>query len=488
MLGKRRSIFLSALCSLLSVVLLLLCCADLSAQEVPSQYRKYLLENRDTRSLPEKILNKVGLTRADVGRSFALLCGISTYPNIQGKHGNLKPAAEDIQKLQAYLKQHEFFDEVVVLRDKQVTLRNLEYFLQTYFPKRLKQFPKSRFLFAYSGHGMTENNKGYLLKSTARSLDDKGHAIPVKVLKVYIDEVVAAAHQVLVLLNSCHSGVFLKRPYGKLLLLPKYPGAHAITASGPSELAWHIEEVGSGSIFYEKLLAGISGIADAEKDGIVTSHELYSYLRREIQLVSNQDQTPQMGDISLHGSRGEFFFLKRETPLVQQEGVKVSGGTAMGEGGSQQDRRIGQYIDHGNGTVTDTKTGLMWKRCSEGLSGDNCEHGKAEEYTYDDAVKRFKHVDYAGYSDWRLPTVDELKTLVYCSKGIENKKSGSCNDGSERPTINQQAFPNTVWWYWSGSPFAGYSDYAWSVHFNNGSPGFGYRNARGAIRLVRGGQ
>lgn len=352
MLGKRHSIFLSALCSLLSVVLLLLCCADLSAQEVPAQYRKYLLENRDTRSLPEKILNKVGLTRADVGRSFALLCGISTYPNIQGKHGNLKPAAEDIQKLQAYLKQHEFFDEVVVLRDKQVTLRNLEYFLQTYFPKRLKQFPKSRFLFAYSGHGMTENNKGYLLKSTARSLDDKGHAIRVKVLKVYIDEVVAAAHQVLVLLNSCHSGVFLKRPYGKLSLLPKYPGAHAITASGPSELAWHIEEVGSGSIFYEKLLAGISGIADAEKDGIVTSHELYSYLRREIQLVSNQDQTPQMGDISLHGSRGEFFFLKRETPLVQQEGVKVSGGTAMG--GSVQE------------TWTEPTTGMEFVRIEGG--------------------------------------------------------------------------------------------------------------------------
>ncbi|MCI5117447.1 MAG: DUF1566 domain-containing protein [Candidatus Electrothrix sp. LOE1_4_5] len=486
-LGKRRSIFLSALCSLLSVVLLLLCCADLSAQEVPAQYRKYLLENRDTRSLPEKILNKVGLTRADVGRSFALLCGISTYPNIQGKHGNLKPAAEDIQKLQAYLKQHEFFDEVVVLRNKQVTLANLEYFLQTYFPARLKQFPKSRFLFAYSGHGMTENNKGYLLKSTARSLDDKEHAIPVKVLKVYIDEVVAAAHQVLVLLNSCHSGVFLKRPYGKLLLLPKYPGAHAITASGPSELAWHIKEVGSGSIFYEKLLAGISGIADAEKDGIVTSHELYSYLRREIQLVSNQDQTPQMGDISEHGSRGEFFFLKRETPLVQQEGVKVSGGTAMGEGGSQQDRRIGQYIDHGNGTITDTKTGLMWKRCAEGLSGINCEKGKVKRYAWDEVVKRFKNVFYAGYSDWRLPSIDELKTLVYCSKGLD-KEDNWCKNGSEKPAINQQAFPNTeTIQFWSRSPLAVYSNDKWYINFFDGGTFASYRGGNYAVRLVRGG-
>lgn len=327
MFSRRHSVSLRGFLS----VVLLCCCSVAFAQKVPQKYQDYFIENSDTRSLPEKMLNKVGLTRADVGRSFALICGVSKYPNMKGKNGDLKPAAEDLRKLQAYLKHHEFFDEVVVLRDDQVTLPNLEYFLQTYFPARLKKFPKSRFLFAYTGHGMTENNKGYLLKSTARSLDDKGRAIHVNVLKVYIDEVVAAGHQVLVLLNSCHSGTFLKRSYGDVVLLPKYPGAHAITAGGPSELAWHIDEVGSGSIFYEKLLAGISGIADAEKDGIVTGNELYSYLRREIQMVTDQGQNPQMGDISQHGSRGEFFFLNRETPLVQQERVRVSGGTRFGE-------------------------------------------------------------------------------------------------------------------------------------------------------------
>ncbi|MCI5115710.1 MAG: hypothetical protein D3912_13010 [Candidatus Electrothrix sp. AX1] len=302
------------------MVLLLLCCADLSAQEVPPQYRKYLFENRDTRSLPEKILNKVGLTRADVGRSFALLCGISTYPNIQGKHGNLKPAAEDIQKLQAYLKQHEFFDEVVVLRDKQVTLPNLAYFLQTYFPKRLKQFPKSRFLFAYSGHGMTENNKGYLLKSTARNMHDRRRAIKVDVLKNYIDEVVKTGHHILVLLNSCYSGTFLRRSFGKNRLLPQYPGVHAITAGGSGEAAWHDGNLGLGSVFYEKVLAGLHGRADRafgdnEPDGIITAHELGSYLIDEIRIFSEQKQNPQMGDILQDGSRGEFFFLNRDTPI-----------------------------------------------------------------------------------------------------------------------------------------------------------------------------
>ncbi|MCW5211671.1 caspase family protein [Desulfobulbus sp. TB] len=292
----------------------------------------YIVENTDKRSLPEKVLNKVGLTRADVGRSFALICGVSKYPNMKGKNGDLKPAAEDLRKLQAYLKHHEFFDEVVVLRDDQVTLANLEYFLQTYFPARLKKFPKSRFLFAYTGHGMTENNKGYLLKNTARNLHDRRRSIKVDVLKDYIDEVVLTGHHVLVLLNSCYSGTFLRRPFGKNRLFPEYPGAHAITAGGSGELAWHDGKLGLGSVFYETVLAGISGVADAEKDGIVTGNELYSYLRREIQMVTDQGQNPQMGDISLHGSRGEFFFLKRDTPLVQQERVKVSGGNRIGGG------------------------------------------------------------------------------------------------------------------------------------------------------------
>jgi hypothetical protein len=78
-------------------------------------------------------------------------------------------------------------------------------------------------------------------------------------------------------------------------------------------------------------------------------------------------------------------------------------------------------IDHGDGTVTDTETGLMWKRCSEGQSGVNCEEGKAEKFTWDEAVKRFKNVEYAGYSDWRLPIIDELKTLLYCSEGKDNE-------------------------------------------------------------------
>ncbi len=151
------------------------------------------------------------------------------------------------------------------------------------------------------------------------------------------------------------------------------------------------------------------------------------------------------------------------------------------------EKKIGQYIDNRDSTITDTETGLMWKRCSEGLSGMNCEEGNVKTYGRDDAVKRFKNVKYAGYADWRLPTIDELKTLVDCSNSqIENDRG--CNGVSETPTINQQAFPNTMMhFYWSGTPSADYSASAWSVVFFTGSSTIGNRGNH-AVRLVRGGQ
>ncbi len=212
------------------------------AQEAPTvsgshkQYFKYFV---DKRSYKEQFLNLVGLTSQDVGRSFALIAGVSYYPNMSTLQKDLKPAAEDLARLEDYLKNVEFFDEIVVLKDMDVSLENLRFFLQKYFSERLKQFPKSRFLFAYSGHGFNEGANSYLLESGARNLQDRANSINVGNVKVWVDEVVEAGHQVLVLLNSCYSGAFLKRSFGGKHFIPKYAGAHAITAGGTKEQAWH---------------------------------------------------------------------------------------------------------------------------------------------------------------------------------------------------------------------------------------------------------
>jgi hypothetical protein len=81
-----------------------------------------------------------------------------------------------------------------------------------------------------------------------------------------------------------------------------------------------------------------------------------------------------------------------------------------------------------------------------------------------------------GFSDWRVPDTEELSSIVHLG-GVE-------------PTIEQNYFPNTQSdWYWSSSPSARRTNYAWLLHFGNGIDNNNSdRNKRRYVRLVRGGQ
>lgn len=137
------------------------------------------------------------------------------------------------------------------------------------------------------------------------------------------------------------------------------------------------------------------------------------------------------------------------------------------------------YIDHGNGTVTDTRTGLMWKQCAEGLSGATCQTGSAQTFTWANALIHAETSAFANYTDWRLPNVKELSSLV--------------EDCRSYPAINTNHFPNTPSdWFWSGSPNVYGSNVAWVVYFQYGLAYDGSywgesENGR-RVRLVRGGQ
>lgn len=168
-----------------------------------------------------------------------------------------------------------------------------------------------------------------------------------------------------------------------------------------------------------------------------------------------------------------------------------------------------RYRINGDGTVTDTQTGLMWKQCSEGQAGNNCS-GEATKYTWNDAMLRFNNgVGFAGYSDWRMPTFDELVTLIHCSPGYIQalevdeicagpffcrpytgelqtpRANKECAGNYQPPTINKQAFPHTPpWYYWSSSK-DGSGKYAQAVRFSSGDTGIYYLGGEINVRLVR---
>lgn len=120
------------------------------------------------------------------------------------------------------------------------------------------------------------------------------------------------------------------------------------------------------------------------------------------------------------------------------------------------------FTDNGDGTVTDTVTGLMWDRCPYGQTGSDCSGGAQLLRSWPQALAltvALNAANWKGHNDWRLPNVKELESLVKI-------------DGTPI-AIDTTAFPNTdcCTWFWSstllpsGSVFLGT---AWAVYFYDG--------------------
>ncbi|MCG8427505.1 MAG: DUF1566 domain-containing protein [Chromatiales bacterium] len=135
---------------------------------------------------------------------------------------------------------------------------------------------------------------------------------------------------------------------------------------------------------------------------------------------------------------------------------------------------VGRYTDNGDGTVTDNYTGLTWMRCLMGQTwdGTSCVGDPIGLYTWDNA--KALTADFAGQSDWRLPTIQELQSIV------DYTRSYPVID----PAVFSEAYISST--FWSGSSFANDLHFAWGVDFSQGSTDLYSRNDYGYVRLVRG--
>jgi len=132
------------------------------------------------------------------------------------------------------------------------------------------------------------------------------------------------------------------------------------------------------------------------------------------------------------------------------------------------------YVDHGDGTVTHIPTGLVWQSCAKGQTplSSSC-NGTANTFTFDQANALSD--TFAGQSDWRLPTIAELQTLVDYTK--------------EQPALNATRFPATpLLNFWSATASVSSSSDALAVHFSYGGTVLVSKTSAYPIRMVRTGQ
>lgn len=139
-----------------------------------------------------------------------------------------------------------------------------------------------------------------------------------------------------------------------------------------------------------------------------------------------------------------------------------------------------QFVDNGDGTVTDKATGLTWMRCAVGQTWSSATStcsGTAVGYTWQTALSEADGYSYAGHTDWRLPNDKELASLT----------ERACYS----PAINLDMFPNTdpSGVFWTSTPSAATVGDAWTVSMTSGNSRDDQTMTGNSfsVRLVRGG-
>ena len=72
---------------------------------------------------------------------------------------------------------------------------------------------------------------------------------------------------------------------------------------------------------------------------------------------------------------------------------------------AQEIARDGHFVAYDNGTVRDTRTGLIWASKDSG-----------QDVTWQEAKAYCENYRGGGYTDWRMPTSDELEGLYNVNK------------------------------------------------------------------------
>ena len=116
--------------------------------------------------------------------------------------------------------------------------------------------------------------------------------------------------------------------------------------------------------------------------------------------------------------------------------IYVRGNTSYG---------MNDFHDNGDGTMSDQATGLMWMQ-----------QGSLDTYNWQEALEFAENSSFGGYSDWRLPTIKELQSVVDYTKSPETSSSPAIDDLFSLTSFTNEN--NELDWgsYWSSTTHVNY--------------------------------
>ncbi|MBF0541507.1 MAG: caspase family protein [Nitrospirae bacterium] len=342
-------------------------------------------------------------------------------------------------------------------------------------------------LFYYAGHGVQVNGQNYLIPINA-SIDTQ-EVVEVEAMSAdYVLARMDAAKNRLniVILDACRNNPFARsfRSVENGLAQMKAPkGSFIAYATAPGSVASDGE--GKNGLYTQELMYSM------QKPGLKIE-EMFKDVRSSVQSKSNDKQTPwESSSIT-----GDFYFkIDTDSKISKQavptsvitknninaekeywEKIKISKDVTDFQSflteypnssfapvarlsikqlekinpSTQQAKVVkvsipakrqvtsidGRYIDSGDGTIIDSQTGLMWTKKDSYADLGKC-------LDWNDSKSYIRKLVTGGYSDWRMPTVNELNKIY------EQSKINSGFDGKFPVHIDPIFASGGAYFYWS---------------------------------------
>jgi hypothetical protein len=125
------------------------------------------------------------------------------------------------------------------------------------------------------------------------------------------------------------------------------------------------------------------------------------------------------------------------------------------------------FIDNGNGTITDTRSGLIWSTTSGFPGGE-----------WSEALSVASKSRFAGHDDWRAAGVADIRSLL----------KGMPGDIDPKLYLWFQGFSGFSEEYWLSSEYAPNTDAAWYFSIAEGALRCESKDRRHSVWIVRGGK
>jgi len=318
-------------------------------------------------------------------KSYAVIIGINYNDEYNDNWDKLGNAENDARGMERFLDRKGFFIEKVY--GPRATLKNIRRAVNNVAQKALEN---DRVVVFFSGHGHTQDNLGYIVPADAEKAEEVWSLISMTKIGDWCRTV--KAKHLFFIMDCCYSGAAIVQSRSRTLNrnleryieeVTKRKARQIITAGQAGETAMDSGPLPNHGMFTGTLLHGLQKVY-AESDGA---------------------QRPAFGQLKLH-DMGEFvFFLQKKSEEYQQAQAPISKPKTTKPQTYPVPPQTGKrLIDNGDGTITDTKTNLMWTKSDSYAATGNC-------HDWFDANIFVSSLNTGGHLDWRLPAARELKTL-----------------------------------------------------------------------------